>query len=78
MLQKPSEQVLSALASLQGEPRFEAIRQWLEQSLQNLYRESTQTREEVLSRWKQGAAQAVEDFLDKASNAQDALRRRSR
>lgn len=75
MLKKPSHEVLVALSSLQGNLQFETIRTWLEESLQDLYRDSCNTKDETLSRWQQGAAQAVGDFLDKAKDSGEALRR---
>ena len=75
MLKKPSQQVLNALSSLEGNSQFETVRSWLEESLQDLYRDSVNTKDEVLSRWQQGAAQAVEDLLTKASEAPEVIRR---
>lgn len=75
MLRKPDTKVLNALASLEGDQRFETIRTWLEHSLQDLYKDSCNTRDEVLSRWMQGAAQAVEELLDKSANAQEVIRK---
>lgn len=75
MLQKPSIQVLNALASLKGNSQFETIRQWMEASLQDLYRNSVNTREDVLSRWQQGAAQAVSEFLEKSKDAEEVIRK---
>lgn len=75
MLAKPDNQVLSALAALEGNPNFETVRAWLVQSRQDLYVESCETKDEVLSRWKQGAAQAVNEFLTKAQQAPDVIRK---
>jgi len=75
LLQKPSIQVLNALASLKGNSQFETIRQWMEASLQDLYRNSVNTREDVLSRWQQGAAQAVSEFLEKSKDAEEVIRK---
>lgn len=75
MLSKPSQQVTAALASLEGNIHFETLRTWLEESRQSLYRDSCMTKDEVLSRWQQGAAQAVDEFLTKASEASDVIRR---
>lgn len=75
MLVKPSQQVLNALSSLEGNIHFETIRAWLEESRQHLYRDSCMTKDDVLSRWQQGAAQAVDEFLTKASEAPDVIRR---
>lgn len=75
MLAKPTNQVLAALTALQGNPNFETVRAWLEQSRQALYVESCETKDEVLSRWKQGAAQAVNELLTKAAEAPEVIRR---
>lgn len=75
MLRKPDNQVLSALASLQGNIQFETIRSWLQGSLQDLYKDSVHTKDETLSRWQQGAAQAVGEFLAKADEAPEVLRK---
>lgn len=75
MLKKPDTQVLNALASLQGNSNFETIRSWLESSLQDLYVTSSMTKDEVLSRWNQGAAQAVAELLEKANEAPEVIRR---
>lgn len=75
MLSKPSTQVISALASLQGNASFETVRGWLEDSLQNLYADSARTKDEVLCRWQQGAAQAVAELLEKTKEAPEVIRR---
>lgn len=75
MLSRPSPQVISALASLQGNPSFETVRGWLEESLQNLYADSARTKDETLCRWQQGAAQAVADLLEKSKDAPEVIRK---
>lgn len=75
MLNRPSNQVIAALASLQGNTSFETIKSWLEDSLQNLYTDGAVTKDEVLCRWQQGAAQAVADFLRASKDAPDVIRR---
>lgn len=75
MLSKPDQQVLSALAALEGNPNFETVRAWLVQSRQDLYANSCITKDEVLSRWMQGAAQAVDEFLTKAQQAPEVIRK---
>jgi hypothetical protein len=75
MLARPSQQVLNALSSLKGNSQFETIRSWLEDSLQDLYRDSANTKDEVLCRWQQGAAQAVNEFLQKSNEADQVLRK---
>lgn len=75
MLAKPSNQVIAALAQLQGNASFETVKGWLEESLQTLYADNARTKDEVLCRWQQGAAQAVTDFLTKAEEAPAVIRR---
>jgi hypothetical protein len=75
MLVKPEHKVLSALAALQGNTNFETILEWMAQSRQTLYADSCRTKDDVLSRWQQGAAQAVDDFLTNAQNAQEVIRK---
>jgi hypothetical protein len=75
MLTKPTPKVLAALTSLQGHPDFETIRAWLEESRQTLYADASRTKDDVLCRWQQGAAQAVDEFLTKAADAPDVIRK---
>lgn len=75
MLVKPNQQVLNALSSLEGNQSFETILEWLKESRQHLYHDSCITKDEVLTRWQQGAAQAVDEFLTKATEASDVIRR---
>lgn len=75
MLKRPDERVLQALANLEGNLSFETIRSWLEESLQDLYRDSCNTKDEVLSRWQQGAAQAVGEILEKSKEAGNVIRK---
>lgn len=75
MLKRPDRQVLVALASLEGNPQFETVKTWLNESLQDLYRDSTMTKDEVLCRWSQGAAQAVAEFIKTSETSQESLRK---
>jgi hypothetical protein len=75
MLKRPDDKVLQALANLEGNLSFETIRSWLEESLQDLYRDSCSTKDDVLSRWQQGAAQAVGEILEKSKEAGNVIRK---
>ena len=75
MLVKPSPQVLSALASLEGDSDFTTVMVWLKDSLSSLHAANTDTRDEVQMRWKQGAAQALMDLLQKAESAKAVIRK---
>jgi hypothetical protein len=73
MLEKPSQRVLSALSTLEGNPDFEEIKGWLSENLQQLYTDSISTQDDTMCRWRQGAAQVVADFLKKANTAREVL-----
>lgn len=75
MLKHPSKQVLSALASLQGNTDFETVREWLMESLHDLYVNGSQARDDYLVRWHQGATQVLGEFLDKSSSASEVIRK---
>lgn len=75
MLAKPNQKVLSALASLRGDPNFSTVLDWMCQSLDNLYADGASAKDDVIVRWHQGAAQAVRDFLDKADSAHEVIRK---
>lgn len=75
MLLRPENNVTAALASLEGDTRFETVKDWLRASLQDLYKNSARTKDETLSRWMQGAAQAVDELLTKADEAPNVIRK---
>lgn len=75
MLAKTDPKVLGALARLANDQDFLVVKEWLEASRDGLYAQVTRTRDDVLVRWYQGMAQAIEDLLDHAESAQAALRK---
>lgn len=75
MLNRPSNKVLAALASLEGHTDFEVIRVWLAESLQNLDAVSRETSDSTLCRWRQGAAQAVAQVLDYSAKSRSILQK---
>lgn len=75
MLTKPEQRVLSAFAALANDSDFVTIRGWLEQCRNDLYAEIASTRDDVLVRWRQGMAQAIEQLLEKADTASEVLRK---
>lgn len=75
MLTQPDKRTLAALASLEGSPDFQIVREYLEQALQDLHRSTAVTKDEVMTRWQQGAAQAVGDFLGWSTDARTILNR---
>jgi hypothetical protein len=73
MLVKPPARVIAALSSLDGNSDFEEICKWLDESLQTIRRENDVTRDEVQTRWHQGASQVIDAFLEKKRTARDTL-----
>jgi hypothetical protein len=75
VLKQTNPQVLSALASLQGNASFETVRSWLQASLNDLHAENTLAKDDVVVRWNQGAAQVLTELLKKVETAPDVLRK---
>lgn len=75
MLVKPPARVVAALSSLDGNSDFEEVCKWLEESLRVLREETDFTRDEVQTRWNQGASQALSLFLEKKRTARDTLQK---
>jgi len=73
MLSKPPVRLIAALASLEGNNDFEEVCKWLEESLANIRKETDATRDEVQTRWNQGASQVLDEFLTKKLSARDTL-----
>jgi hypothetical protein len=75
MLNKPDQRVLSALAALEDDHNFSAVLEWLESSLGELDAATRTTKDEVLTRWNQGAAQCLADLVGTARSARVAVSR---
>ena len=73
MLQKPPVRVLAALSSLDGNSEFEEVCKWLEGSLAELHTQTAYTKDEVQTRWMQGATQVLDELLTKKRTARDTL-----
>lgn len=73
MLLKTPTKVLASLASLEGNHDFEQVCKWLEESLEQIRTENDSTKDEVQSRWNQGASQALAQFLEKKRGAREIL-----
>lgn len=63
------------MASLDGNSDFEEVCKWLEDSLGAIRLFNDSTRDEVQTRWNQGASQAIAEFLEKKRTARDTLRK---
>lgn len=75
MLIKPPARVIAALSTLEGNADFELICTWLSDSLSDVREQNDSTRDEVQSRWNQGASQVLAEFLEKKATARDTLRK---
>jgi predicted ATP-binding protein involved in virulence len=75
MLKRPDQKVLNALAALESNSSFEDVRKWMEESLQDLYVQTTETKDETLSRWSAGAAQAAREFIRYSKEASSILQK---
>jgi hypothetical protein len=75
MLKRPDQKVLNALSSLESNPHFEDVRKWLNESLQDLYVQTTETKDDTLARWNAGAAQAVREFVRYSEEARSILQK---
>lgn len=73
MLRKPPHRVIAALASLDGNSDFEEVCKWLEESLSDVRASNDSTRDEVQTRWNQGASQALAELLEKKRTARETL-----
>ena len=75
MIEQPSKRVIQALATLQSDPDFQEVKEWLTLSLDTIKRDALQTKDEVHTRWYQGAGQVLEQFLTKVATARETLRK---
>lgn len=75
MLAKPDVKVLMALASLEDDHNFKSVLEWLESSLSELDALNRSTKDEVLTRWHQGAGQILSDFIGTTRSARVAISR---
>ena len=75
MISRPSERVLSALASLEGQADFDVVMQWLRESREDHANNGMYAKDEVLTRWSQGAFQALDAFISTSESARKNLRK---
>lgn len=75
MIAQPDKRVIQALLNLDGNPDFDVIKQWLGTTLKDLHENGAYTKDEIQSRWNQGAAQLVMEFLKKADTARETIKK---
>ena len=76
MLQRPELRVIQAFNNLEGSVEFQVVLTWLQGNLDEIRKSNDSTKDEVLTRWNQGACQALEELIDTAKNARQAAARR--
>jgi len=75
VIAQPDKRVIQALNTLDGNPDFDVIKQWLGTTLKDLQENGAYTKDEVQSRWNQGASQLILEFLKKADTARETLKK---
>lgn len=75
MISQPNKQTIQALATLDGDIHFEQVKQWLRTTLEELNKQAPYSKDEVQTRWNQGAQQLLYEFLNRADNAQETIRK---
>lgn len=75
MLDKPSQRVISALSTLEGNTDFQVVQAWIRDSLEHLKTDAATSREDYLVRWQQGAVQALSEIDKYMSDAREILRK---
>ncbi len=71
MLDRPDLRGWAAINALRSHPEFPVFEKYLQDALQHLYATSAVQRDDTLSRWHQGAAQAVADLIEMFDKAPD-------
>jgi hypothetical protein len=75
VLTNPSKRVIQALAALESDADFQEVIAWLQDSKNHSVLDGLYTKDEVQSRWYQGAGQVLTEFLDKAKSARETIRK---
>jgi predicted ATP-binding protein involved in virulence len=75
VLEQPSKRLIQSLANLDNDNDFKEVLDWMKRSLQQIQHDSLNTKDEVQTRWYQGAGQAIDEFLVKATQARETIRK---
>jgi hypothetical protein len=71
VLKQTPARVIAALASLEGNSEFEALRMYLQECLEELRNDSATTKDEIILRWQQGGIQVLGELLDRAAKSRE-------
>ncbi len=75
MLAHPNKRVIQALATLESDADFQEVMGWMRESLTQIDRDCRLTKDEVQTRWLQGAGQVIQDLLTRATSARETIRK---
>ncbi len=75
MIAQPDKRVIQSLSNLDGNTDFDVIKQWLRITLKDLNENGAYAKDEVQTRWNQGATQVIYEFLTKADTARETLKK---
>lgn len=75
MIAQPDKRVIQSLSNLDGNTDFDVIKQWLRITLKDLNENGAYAKDEVQTRWNQGATQLIYEFLTKADTARETLKK---
>lgn len=71
-----SERVLVALASLESDPDFVVLMEWMRSRREEETKTLMLSKDHVQVRWSQGACQFLDDFIELAEKARAILHKR--
>lgn len=75
MINQPDKAIINALVQLDGNLHFEIVKDWLRNTLVELQASCAYSKDEVQTRWNQGAQQVLIEFLEKSDKAQETIRK---
>jgi hypothetical protein len=75
VIAQPDKRVIQSLSNLDGNTDFDVIKQWLRITLKDLNENGAYAKDEVQTRWNQGATQVIYEFLTKADTARETLKK---
>jgi lipase chaperone LimK len=75
MLTNPDERQITAIASLRGDPDWQVVMEWLQDSMKTLMHDMCETQDNAILRQQQGAAQVLTFVLDLNEGAGDIAHR---
>ena len=77
MITRPSTDVLECLSRLRNNKDFQFLSSYLKDEELRLYVQSSKESDDVICRWKQGAAQFIAELLDYVDTATDVIKKRA-